>query len=92
MSEVPLPKIALIGEPTNFKIYTAHKGYASLKIYVKGKGGHSSTPMKGLNAISIMAGFKNGILPQIIGDITNLQMLPWKENRTKATTCYSIIP
>lgn len=54
-SGFPLPKVALIGEPTNFAIFPAHKGYASFDIYVHGKAGHSSAPQKGLNAIEKMA-------------------------------------
>ena len=54
-STFPLPSVALIGEPTNFAIFPAHKGYATFDIRVRGKGGHSSTPDKGLNAIDKMA-------------------------------------
>ncbi len=32
----------------------------------------------------ISKGFKEGILPSIIGGIDNLQMLPWRENFRKA--------
>ena len=53
--EVPLPKVALIGEPTDFEIFPAHKGYASFDIRVHGKAGHSSVPSAGLNAIATMA-------------------------------------
>lgn len=55
LREVPVPKVALIGEPTNFDILTAHKGYASFDISIRGKGGHSSAPDNGLNAIQRMA-------------------------------------
>jgi acetylornithine deacetylase len=51
----PLPSVALIGEPTNFDIFPAHKGYAAFDICVRGKGGHSSLPSNGLNAIEKMA-------------------------------------
>lgn len=51
----PLPSVALIGEPTNFDIFPAHKGYAAFDICVRGKGGHSSAPSIGLNAIERMA-------------------------------------
>jgi acetylornithine deacetylase len=51
----PLPTVALIGEPTNFEIFSAHKGYVLFDILVHGKGGHSSVPDKGLNAIDKMA-------------------------------------
>jgi acetylornithine deacetylase len=53
--DFPLPKIALIGEPTNFEVYPAHKGYATVDIRLQGKGGHSSVPSYGLNAIAKMA-------------------------------------
>ncbi|MBA2679904.1 MAG: M20 family metallopeptidase [Ktedonobacteraceae bacterium] len=53
--DYPLPKIALIGEPTDFDIYPAHKGYATFDVRIHGKGGHSSVPASGLNAIDTMA-------------------------------------
>ncbi|MBE3559053.1 MAG: M20 family metallopeptidase [Ktedonobacteraceae bacterium] len=51
----PLPEVALIGEPTNFEIFPAQKGYATFDIIVHGKGGHSSVPNRGVNAIEKMA-------------------------------------
>jgi acetylornithine deacetylase len=51
----PLPQVALIGEPTNYHIFSAHKGYAMFDIIVYGIGGHSSDPGKGLNAIEKMS-------------------------------------
>jgi len=51
----PLPSVALIGEPTNFDIFPAHKGYAVFDICVRGKAGHSSAPSNGLNSIEKMA-------------------------------------
>ena len=54
-SGYPLPTVALIGEPTDFAVFPAHKGYASFDIQVRGKAGHSSAPHKGLNAIEKMA-------------------------------------
>jgi acetylornithine deacetylase len=54
-NDYPLPTVALIGEPTDFEIFPAHKGYVSFDVYVRGKGGHSSLPDKGLNAIDKMA-------------------------------------
>jgi acetylornithine deacetylase len=50
----PLPTIALIGEPTNNAIFHVHKGYTTFTIRVLGKGGHSSTPQHGINAIDVM--------------------------------------
>ena len=51
----PLPNVALIGEPTGFAVFPAHKGYGTFDIQVRGKAGHSSAPHKGLNAIEKMA-------------------------------------
>jgi acetylornithine deacetylase len=45
------PKIALIGEPTELKLGTRHKGCYSFTTTVTGKDGHSSQPERGLNAI-----------------------------------------
>ena len=33
--------------------------------------------------ISVLRGFKEGISPEVIGHITNLQMLPWRDNISK---------
>jgi len=42
---------AVVGEPTNLKICKAHKGMEWIKIIVKGKSVHGSTPEKGYNPI-----------------------------------------
>lgn len=36
---------------------------------------------------SIIEGFKNNIEPEIIGNINNLEFIPWKENLKKRTKC-----
>ncbi len=36
---------------------------------------------------SILEGFKNDIKPDIIGNIKNLEFIPWKENRNKGSRC-----
>ncbi len=51
----PIPEVALIGEPKDNAIFYTHKGYTTFTIHVLGKGGHSSTPQHGLNAIDSMA-------------------------------------
>jgi acetylornithine deacetylase len=53
--DYPLPTLALIGEPTGFEIFPAHKGYATFDVVVHGRGGHSSVPERGLNAIMYLA-------------------------------------
>jgi hypothetical protein len=37
---------------------------------------------------SISVGYLNDVDPEIIGNIENLQMLPWKENITKGKNCH----
>ena len=54
-TEYPLPMLALIGEPTGFEIFPAHKGAMVFDIVVQGRGGHSSVPQRGINAIANMA-------------------------------------
>lgn len=47
----PLPAMAVVGEPTNFQVFTRHKGYAACKVVVTGIEGHSGQPGKGANAV-----------------------------------------
>lgn len=49
------PNYALIGEPTDFKICVANKGYAGYQMVVKGIAAHSSAPELGVNAVYIAA-------------------------------------
>jgi acetylornithine deacetylase len=66
--DYPLPSLALIGEPTNFAIFPAHKGFVIFDVLVHGKGGHSSAPNKGLSAIE-----KMGDVIQLLKE-TNVQL------------------
>jgi len=45
---------AVIPEPTNFEIITAHRGMLWLKVATEGRAAHSSTPQLGVNAIASM--------------------------------------
>ena len=55
LGEVPLPGECLIGEPTGFEVFIAHKGHVRLTVRIDGRGGHSSRPDLGTNAIAAMA-------------------------------------
>jgi acetylornithine deacetylase len=46
-----LPLCAVVGEPTNFQVFTQHKGFAACRVDIRGVEGHSSKPGKGANAI-----------------------------------------
>lgn len=47
--------LAIIGEPTNNQIVTAHKGNIWLQLETKGKSAHGSRPELGRNAVHAMA-------------------------------------
>src|SRR6266436_10160664 len=55
LRETPVPRLAWIGEPTSYAVCHAHKSIVSFSVTVRGKGGHSGAPAKGVNAISVMA-------------------------------------
>jgi acetylornithine deacetylase len=53
--EVPLPGLCWIGEPTAWRVAHAHKGIVQLELHAHGRGGHSSLPEAGVNAIALAA-------------------------------------
>lgn len=48
------PDLMIIGEPTSMVPVIMHKGHLVQGVRVRGKGGHSSNPDAGINAIKIM--------------------------------------
>ena len=55
LGDTPVPRLAWIGEPTSYAVCHAHKSIVSFSVTVRGKGGHSGAPAKGVNAIAVMA-------------------------------------
>jgi acetylornithine deacetylase len=55
LGEVPAPALAWIGEPTSWRVLHAHKGVCAFGVTVRGRGGHSSVPTAGVNAIAVAA-------------------------------------
>ena len=55
LGAVPRPASVWIGEPTSWRVLHAHKGVAAFAVSVRGRGGHSSVPGAGVNAIAIAA-------------------------------------
>lgn len=55
LKQLPLPRLAWIGEPTSYEIFRAHKGIVYFAVTVSGRGGHSSRPQQGVNAIAAAA-------------------------------------
>lgn len=47
----PLPRRAIIGEPTSLDVVRMHKGHAKLRLVVRGRSAHSGYPHLGHNAI-----------------------------------------
>ena len=52
LGNCPLPRLAWIGEPTSGRVFNAHKGIVAFSVTVSGRGGHSSIPEAGANAIA----------------------------------------
>ncbi len=47
----PLPRSAIIGEPTSLEAVRMHKGHLKMRITLRGKAAHSGSPHLGANAI-----------------------------------------
>ncbi len=62
--ELPLPALAIVGEPTGMKVVNAHKGIWAQRTTITGRDGHSSAPDRGANAILYAA--------QLIGRLERL--------------------
>ncbi len=83
--ELPLPSDCVIGEPTSFRVFRAHKGHTRVRLAVTGRGGHSSRPDLGTNAIAAMAAAIRevetlaGEMPGRVGDDARALFpeLPW---------------
>ncbi len=54
LGEMPVPRIAWIGEPTSWQVSHAHKSIVLFDVIVRGRGGHSGAPAAGVNAIAVM--------------------------------------
>jgi acetylornithine deacetylase len=49
------PAMCVVGEPTEMKVITAHKGKTSVRCHVRGKEAHSSLAPYGVNAVNAAA-------------------------------------
>jgi acetylornithine deacetylase len=55
VGDLPLPRLCWIGEPTSWRVLHAHKGIVQFDVVARGRGGHSSVPEAGVNAIALAA-------------------------------------
>jgi len=51
------PAMCIVGEPTEMKVITQHKGKYSARAHFTGRSGHSSLPGEGVNAVEFAAQF-----------------------------------
>jgi len=49
--ELPKPRAVIVGEPTDMKVVTAHKGVTGVLTRVTGREAHSSQPQLGVSAV-----------------------------------------
>ena len=52
---LPMPKIVIVGEPSNMQVVSAHKGIAVYKVTVQGHEVHSSQTHRGVSAVMTAA-------------------------------------
>lgn len=68
VANLPRPRAVIVGEPTEMKLVTGHKGIVGWNTTVSGKAAHSSQPQMGANAI-IGAAMLIGELQRIQDDL-----------------------
>lgn len=56
-ARVPPAAAAIVGEPTGLQVADRHRGITTFNTTISGRGGHSSTPARGVNAIGLAARF-----------------------------------
>jgi acetylornithine deacetylase len=57
LAAVPRPALVVVGEPTGMRPADRHRGIATFSTSIVGRGGHSSAPHRGVNAIALAARF-----------------------------------
>ena len=73
LAHIPVkPRFALVGEPTDMKVVTAHKGISVQRIMITGRAGHSSQPDLGANAL-IAAGDILGFIARLAEDLRTIR-------------------
>lgn len=63
-TDLPMPHIVIVGEPTGMKVVDAHKGPTRWNVTVTGKAAHSSMSHLGVNAVHVAS--------DIVGEIKRL--------------------
>lgn len=55
LARVPPPAAVVVGEPTGLEVADRHRGITTFRTTISGRGGHSSAPERGVNAIVLAA-------------------------------------
>ena len=53
--EIPMPRAVIVGEPTEMKVVSAHKGITTVRTTVTGHESHSSQIHRGVSAVMVAA-------------------------------------
>ncbi|MBU1210767.1 MAG: acetylornithine deacetylase [Alphaproteobacteria bacterium] len=64
-SDLPMPEIVFVGEPTGMEVVDAHKGPARWNVTITGRAAHSSMAHLGVNAVHVAA--------QMIGELRRIE-------------------
>ncbi|MBN1788164.1 MAG: M20 family metallopeptidase [Sedimentisphaerales bacterium] len=85
---------AIVTEPTDFDLITAHRGLLWLEIITKGKTAHGSMPHLGINAIESMRAFLNELENYNISADTNelLGKASMSVNKIKGGSATNVVP
>ncbi|OYW56014.1 MAG: acetylornithine deacetylase [Hyphomicrobium sp. 32-62-53] len=67
-TKLPLPRVVIVGEPTDMRVVDAHKGPVRWQVDIAGRAAHSSMAHLGVNAIT-MAGLIIGELARIEAEL-----------------------
>jgi acetylornithine deacetylase len=79
----PLPRSAIIGEPTSLRAVRMHKGHAKMRITLTGRAAHSGYPHLGINAIEPLG--------PIILALSELRQ-QWEEDRVASSIYFPETP
>lgn len=82
-SDDPLPRSAIIGEPTSLQAVRMHKGHLTIRITLHGTSAHSGSPHLGINAIEPLAAIIQGLI---------VLREQWETCRTETSQYFPAVP
>ncbi|MBV1757320.1 MAG: M20 family metallopeptidase [Dethiosulfatibacter sp.] len=68
-----IPKMVIIGEPTQLEVSIAHKGMEWMEVKFKGRSTHGSRPHEGINAIYMASEFNRLVMEELQPEIESKQ-------------------